>query len=86
YPEAEIDIGEIAAQYLSMAINPFPRKAGAELSAKPPEGVQILTEEEAVAAASPFANLKELNEKVDTLDYKAIFKPLSKSEANGKRL
>lgn len=63
YPEAEIDIGEIAAQYLSMAINPFPRKAGADISAKPPAGVQILTEEEAVAAASPFANLKKLNEK-----------------------
>lgn len=46
-----IDVGELAAQALALALDPYPRKAGAVAG--------IMTEEEAVAARSPFAALKK---------------------------
>ena len=48
-----IDIGEIAAQYLALALNPYPRKEGLEYSDEPlPEPKQ-----------SPFAVLAALKDK-----------------------
>ncbi|WP_164156425.1 YceD family protein, partial [Sandarakinorhabdus rubra] len=46
-----IDLGEIAAQAFALALDPYPRLPG------PVAGV--VTEEEAVAARSPFAVLKK---------------------------
>ncbi|KAB7647562.1 YceD family protein [Polymorphobacter fuscus] len=47
-----IDMGEIAAQALALALDPYPRKKGARVPG-------VLTEEEARLANSPFAGLKK---------------------------
>ncbi|HEY8963832.1 MAG TPA: DUF177 domain-containing protein [Alphaproteobacteria bacterium] len=52
----QVDIGEIAAQYLSLALNPYPR---CEKADKAPKSPHIKTEEE-VKPVSPFAALKGL--------------------------
>lgn len=62
-PSGPIDIGEIAAQYLSMGINPYPRAPGATLDTSGLEGVECLSEEEAHAARSPFAKLKKTEDR-----------------------
>lgn len=59
-PSDVIDVGEVVAQYLSLAVDPYPRKPGAvagvvELT---PEGVIPSTER-----ANPFAALKKLQER-----------------------
>ncbi|MDA5194096.1 YceD family protein [Govanella unica] len=59
-PADVIDVGEVVTQYLSLAIDPYPRKPGAvsgvvELT---PEGVVPSTER-----ANPFDALKKLQEK-----------------------
>lgn len=58
-PKGPIDLGEIAAQYLSMAINPFPRTAGATLDTSALEGVEILSEEADQETISPFSQLRK---------------------------
>ena len=63
-PTGPVDIGEIAAQYLSMAINPFPRTSGATLDASALEGVAILSEEDDREARSPFSLLKKITDGV----------------------
>lgn len=55
-PADAIDIGELAAQYLSLAIDPYPRKSGAEV--KHP---MVLGEEQGASPRpNPFAVLKKL--------------------------
>jgi len=51
-----IDLGEIAAQHLSLALNPYPRSEKAD---KGPKSPHIVTEEEA-RPLNPFAALKDL--------------------------
>ena len=63
-PAGPVDIGEIAAQYLSLAINPFPRTSGATLDASALEGVAILSEEDDREARSPFSPLKKITDGV----------------------
>lgn len=63
-PAGPVNIGEIAAQYLSMAINPFPRTSGATLDASALEGVTILSEEDDRAARSPFSTVKKITDGV----------------------
>lgn len=58
-PADVIDVGEVVAQYLSLAIDPYPRKPGAVA------GVVELTPEGAIPSterANPFAALKKLQE------------------------
>jgi uncharacterized metal-binding protein YceD (DUF177 family) len=47
-----IDMGEIAAQVLGLALDPYPRKKGAKVAG-------VLSEDEARLASSPFAALKK---------------------------
>ncbi|MBC7506688.1 MAG: DUF177 domain-containing protein [Sandarakinorhabdus sp.] len=47
-----IDMGEIAAQALGLALDPYPRKKGARVPG-------VMTEDEARLASSPFAALKK---------------------------
>ena len=47
-----IDMGEIAAQALALALDPYPRAKGVKVPG-------VITEEEARAARSPFAGLKK---------------------------
>lgn len=61
-PSGPLDVGEIAAQYMSMSINPFPRVPGAKLDVSGLEGVAIMSEEAVCAAASPFAKLKKIKD------------------------
>lgn len=57
-PADAIDIGELAAQYLSLAIDPYPRKSGAEV--KHP---MVLDEEPSASSRpNPFAVLKKLRD------------------------
>ena len=58
-PKGPVDLAEIAAQYLSMAINPFPRSAGATLDTSALEGVEILSEEADRETISPFSQLRK---------------------------
>lgn len=46
-----VDLGEIAAQALALALDPYPRRPGSVPG--------LLSEEEAIAARSPFAVLKK---------------------------
>lgn len=46
-----LDLGELAAQYLSLALDPFPRKPGVELE-------DVWTAEGETGARSPFADLR----------------------------
>lgn len=58
-PSDVIDVGEVVAQYLSLAIDPYPRKPGAVA------GVVELTPDGAIPGterANPFAVLKKLQE------------------------
>lgn len=60
--DGKIDVGEVVAQFLAVAMNPYPRKDGAEL---PPV---VKTEEEADDDAerpNPFAQLAGLKEKLE---------------------
>jgi len=53
-----IDLGELVAQYLSAALDPYPRKEGVELG-NFEYGAKIDSDE--IAAANPFAKLALLN-------------------------
>ena len=55
-----VDVGEVAAQYLALALDPYPRVGDREIEASPPPGGRVLSEEEARAELSPFAVLKKL--------------------------
>jgi hypothetical protein len=50
--DGRIDLGAIVAEFLALALDPYPRKPGAQFA--PPEGV-----EEAPARVSPFAKLRD---------------------------
>jgi len=54
-----IDIGEVVAQYLALALDPYPRKAGAEYAAGGKDGVAEVESKE----LNPFAILKNLKER-----------------------
>lgn len=59
-PSDVIDVGEVVAQYLSLALDPYPRKPGAEV------GVVELTPDGPVPGterANPFAALRKLQDK-----------------------
>lgn len=58
--EGGVDVGEVAAQYLALALDPYPRVGDREIEASPPAGGRVLSEEEARAELSPFAVLKKL--------------------------
>lgn len=55
-PDEVLDVGEIIAQSLSLALDPYPRAAGAVLNA--PDSVEV----NAPPRTSPFAVLKKLKE------------------------
>lgn len=55
----EIDLGELAAQHLAVALDPYPRKPGAE----PPEWAKGRENKEESAADNPFSVLSELRKK-----------------------
>ncbi len=59
---AEIDLGAVIHETLALAIDPYPRKPGAELSQRHfgPEGTAPLTDE----AARPFAALAALRDRM----------------------
>lgn len=59
-----IDAGEIVAQYLGMSINPYPQKPGVSAGDIGPADRQIISEEEARKASSPFASLKKIKDKL----------------------
>ena len=63
-PAGPVDVGEIAAQYLSLAINLFPRTSGATLDPSALEGVAILSEEDDRETRSPFSSLKKITDGV----------------------
>ena len=54
-----VDLGEIAIQYLSLAMDPFPTSEGEIEVGKPGEGVAIISEEAFREKPSPFAQLKK---------------------------
>jgi uncharacterized metal-binding protein YceD (DUF177 family) len=54
-PENAVDVGEIVAQSLALALNPFPRAADSELGEA---RTKLLSEEEAQALSNPFSVLK----------------------------
>ena len=54
-----VDLGEIAIQYLSLAMDPFPTSEGEIEAGKPGEGVAIISEEAFREKPSPFAQLKK---------------------------
>ena len=54
-----VDLGEIAIQYLSLAMDPFPTGEGEIEAGKPGEGVSIIPEEAFEEKSSPFAQLKK---------------------------
>jgi uncharacterized metal-binding protein YceD (DUF177 family) len=56
YEGASVDLGEAAAETLSLALDPFPRSAAAEAALL---AAGVKTEEEARAESSPFAMLKD---------------------------
>ena len=56
YAGASVDVGEAAAETLSLAVEPYPRSAGAEEALR---SAGVRTEEEAVGDSSPFAALKD---------------------------
>jgi uncharacterized metal-binding protein YceD (DUF177 family) len=56
YDGALIDIGEAAAETLSLSVDPFPRSPAAEAALRE---AGVKSEEEARAASSPFAVLKD---------------------------
>lgn len=59
--DGKIDLGEVVAQFLAVAMNPYPRKEGAELPAA------VTTEEEAdeEKRPNPFAQLAGLKDKLE---------------------
>ncbi|MCC9622904.1 DUF177 domain-containing protein [Thalassospira sp. MA62] len=58
--DGKIDIGEITAQFLAVAMDPYPRKDGAELPS------EVKTEEEAEEdRPNPFAKLAGLKEQLE---------------------
>lgn len=56
----EIDVGEVAAQYLGTALNPYPRRKGVTAAELPLGKAEIISEEEAREKANPFSLLKNL--------------------------
>jgi hypothetical protein len=61
-PVGPVDVGEIAAQYLSMAMSPFPRTPGATLDISALKGVDIISEEAARETRLPFSQLKKIKD------------------------
>ena len=61
YDGASIDLGEAAAETLSLALDPYPRSPTAEAALRE---AGVKTEEEAKAEASPFAALAALRDKL----------------------
>lgn len=55
----QIDLGELAAQHLALALDPYPRKPGAE----PPEWTKGRENKEESKADNPFSVLSELRKK-----------------------
>lgn len=62
YEGGAVDLGEAAAETLSLALDPFPRGPGAEQALRE---AGVKNEEEAKAEASPFAALAALRGKPD---------------------
>lgn len=54
-----VDLGEIAIQYLSLAMDPFPTGEGEIEAGKPGDKVSIISEEAFREKSSPFAQLKK---------------------------
>ena len=61
--DGEIDIGEIAAQYLGTAVNPYPRKKGSRAMDLPYARGKVISEEKAGKKANPFSLLKKLRDR-----------------------
>ncbi|WP_417806104.1 YceD family protein [Thalassospira lucentensis] len=61
--DGKIDVGEVVAQFLAVAMDPYPRKQGAEL----PEAV-LVEEEAEEERPNPFAKLAGLKEKLEKKD------------------
>ena len=61
YDGGAVDLGEAAAETMSLALDPFPRSPAAEAALRE---AGVKSEEEARADSSPFAALKELKDKL----------------------
>lgn len=59
----EIDIGEIVAQYLGTAINPYPRKKGTQATDLSFARGKVISEKKAREKANPFSLLKKLRDR-----------------------
>lgn len=59
----EVDLGEMIAQIMILSIDPYPVLEGDNPEKGDTPGVTIMSEEDAKAAASPFATLKKLQKK-----------------------
>lgn len=59
----EINIGEIIAQYLGTAINPYPRKKGTQATDMAFARGNVTTEEQAREKTNPFSLLKKLRDR-----------------------
>ncbi len=55
-----IDLGELAAQHLAMALNPYPRKKGAALGS-----IEVKSKEETAVVHKPFTVLTSLKDKTN---------------------
>lgn len=60
YEGSSVDLGEAAAETLSLSLNPYPRSPAAEAALRE---AGVKTEEEAKAESSPFAGLAALKDK-----------------------
>ena len=58
-----VDLGELAVQYLALAIDRFPVKEGAKLENPVPGKVNVVSEIEDKAQKNPFIALKNLQKK-----------------------
>lgn len=61
--EGELDVGELVAQYVSVSIDPYPRKAGAGASDSDGEADDDDGRLSLIAERSPFSILKKLYDK-----------------------
>ncbi len=61
WPGAELDVGELVAQHLSLALNPYPRVPGATLPKGTPADGGVPENGE---KPSPFARLQEVRDKL----------------------
>ena len=63
FEDENVDLGEMVAQLMILAIDPFPYLEGDIPEKIATSGVKVLSEEQARAEKNPFAKLKKLQKK-----------------------